>query len=128
VIGKWHLGGTAKYHPLRRGFDEFFGFLHEGHFFVPPPYEGVVSHLRQNEPPYDADNPLLRGPSRSEEREYLTAALAREAESFIGQARRRPFFSICPGTPWRSPMQATAQSQERFAGIADAPAGVCREC
>ena len=25
-IGKWHLGGTAPYHPFRRGFDEFFGF------------------------------------------------------------------------------------------------------
>ena len=41
LIGKWHLGGTAKYFPLRRGFDTFFGFLHEGHYFVPPPYEGV---------------------------------------------------------------------------------------
>ena len=28
LIGKWHLGGTAKYHPYRRGFDEFFGFIH----------------------------------------------------------------------------------------------------
>ena len=29
LFGKWHLGGTAKYNPIRRGFDEFFGFLHE---------------------------------------------------------------------------------------------------
>ena len=28
LIGKWHLGGTAKFHPQRTGFDEFFGFLH----------------------------------------------------------------------------------------------------
>ena len=34
LVGKWHLGGHAKYHPLRRGFDEFFGFMHEGHFLV----------------------------------------------------------------------------------------------
>ena len=33
LIGKWHLGGTAPYHPFRRGFDEFFGFTHEGHYF-----------------------------------------------------------------------------------------------
>ena len=27
VIGKWDLGSKPKYHPLARGFDEFFGFL-----------------------------------------------------------------------------------------------------
>jgi len=39
LIGKWHLGGTAPYHPFRRGFDEFFGFTHEGHYFVPEPWK-----------------------------------------------------------------------------------------
>ncbi len=27
LVGKWHLGYESPYHPLRRGFDEFFGFL-----------------------------------------------------------------------------------------------------
>ena len=40
LIGKWHLGGQAKYHPHRQGFDEFFGFTHEGHYFVPHPTRG----------------------------------------------------------------------------------------
>jgi arylsulfatase A-like enzyme len=119
VIGKWHLGGTEKYHPQRRGFAEFFGFLHEGHFFVPPPYEGVISHLRKNEPPYDAHNPLLRGTQEVTEREYLTDALAREAESFIARNRQRPFFLYLPWNAVHSPMQATVGSQERFAGIKD---------
>ncbi len=47
LIGKWHLGGHAAFHPLRRGFDEFFGFLHEGHFFVRPPYAQVTTMLRR---------------------------------------------------------------------------------
>lgn len=47
LIGKWHLGGHAKYHPIRHGFDEFFGFTHEGHFFLPPPYDGVTTWLRR---------------------------------------------------------------------------------
>jgi len=47
LFGKWHLGGHAAYHPLRRGFDEFFGFLHEGHFFVPPPYQQATTMLRR---------------------------------------------------------------------------------
>ncbi|MCS1409153.1 MAG: Arylsulfatase [Verrucomicrobia subdivision 3 bacterium] len=38
--------GTAKYNPIRRGFDEFFGFLHEGHYFIPPPYQGATPRLR----------------------------------------------------------------------------------
>ena len=26
IYGKWHLGGADKFHPLNRGFDEFYGF------------------------------------------------------------------------------------------------------
>ena len=37
LFGKRHLGGTANFNPIRRGFDEFYGFLHEGHYLVPPP-------------------------------------------------------------------------------------------
>ena len=54
LIGKWHLGGTAKFHPQRRGFDEFFGFLHEGHYFVPPPYADVSTMLRRRALPGNA--------------------------------------------------------------------------
>jgi arylsulfatase A-like enzyme len=35
LVGKWHLGGTPEFHPMRHGFDEFFGFLHEGHMAAP---------------------------------------------------------------------------------------------
>ena len=47
LVGKWHLGGTAPFHPQRRGFDEFFGFLHEGHYYVQPPWQGVTTWLRR---------------------------------------------------------------------------------
>ena len=26
ILGKWHLGGADRFHPLERGFDEFYGF------------------------------------------------------------------------------------------------------
>lgn len=118
-IGKWHLGGHPKYHPLRRGFDEFFGFLHEGHYYVPPPYGGVVPHLRAKEPPYDNDNPLLRGTTPVEEPEYLTGAFAREAVSFIQRNAGKPFFLYVPWNAIHSPMQATKPSYEKFAHIRD---------
>ena len=47
LIGKWHLGGAADYHPMRHGFDEFFGFTHEGHYFLPPPWKEATTMLRR---------------------------------------------------------------------------------
>lgn len=48
LAGKWHLGGTAPFHPQRRGFEEFLGFLREGHYYVPPPWQGLTTWLRRN--------------------------------------------------------------------------------
>ncbi len=143
LIGKWHLGGTARYHPLRRGFDEFFGFLHEGHFYVPPPYRGVVSwlrrqrlpdgrqgrwtspdgtltyttHMHHSEPPYDANNPLLRGGTPVTESAYLTDAWTREAVDFIRRCGDRPFFLCLAYNAVHSPMQAKRETFSRFAHI-----------
>ncbi len=143
LVGKWHLGGTAAYHPLRNGFDEFFGFLHEGHFYVPPPYDGVTTmlrrrvlpaggqgrwsggslvlstHMRHDEPPYDANNPILRGGQPVEESAYLTDALTREAVGFIQRNRQRPFFLYLAYNAVHSPLQAADKYMERFAHIED---------
>jgi arylsulfatase A-like enzyme len=119
VVGKWHLGGTPRYHPSKRGFDEFYGFLHEGHFYVPPPYRGVVSHLRVKEPPYDADNPMLRGTMPIVEKTYLTDAITREALDFIDRHQKEPFFLYVPYNAVHSPMQATVTDLKRFGQIKD---------
>ncbi|MGI8783769.1 MAG: sulfatase family protein [Acidobacteriota bacterium] len=39
LIGKWHLGGQPQYHPTRRGFDHFFGFLGGGNTPMDPTLE-----------------------------------------------------------------------------------------
>ncbi len=145
AIGKWHLGGSAAHNPLRRGFDEFVGFLHEGHFYVPPPYRGVTTMLRRralpgggkglwtspdgklvlsthmghDEPAYDADNPILRGGQPVEEREYLTGVLAREAVDFIGRCAGRPFFLYVAFNAVHSPLQGADANMRRFAHIGD---------
>ncbi len=143
LVGKWHLGGSAPYHPLRRGFDEFFGFLHEGHFFVPPPYRHVTTMLRRktlpdggqgrwidgnlvytthmgnDEPAYDADNPILRGGQPVEENEYLTDALTREAVDFIGRHQRKPFFLYLAYNAVHSPLQGADAYMQRFGHIED---------
>ncbi|MDZ4684654.1 MAG: sulfatase-like hydrolase/transferase [Planctomycetaceae bacterium] len=145
LVGKWHLGGTAKFHPQRRGFDEFFGFLHEGHYYVPQPWSDVTTWLRRkrlpdgsqgrwtspdgrvlwsthmghNEPDYDADNPLLRSSQPVDEQSYLTEAFTREAVRFIDRHRAQPFFLCVAYNAVHSPMQATDADLKRFASIAD---------
>lgn len=145
IIGKWHQGGTAKYHPYRQGFDYFFGFLHEGHYFVPPPYEGVTTMLRRrvlpgggagrwtsadgrtvysthmghNEPDYDANNPLLRGSQPVDEQAYLTDAFTREAVSFIDHNKDRPFFLYMAYNAVHSPLQGADRYMNRFLHIED---------
>ncbi|MEM9280823.1 MAG: sulfatase-like hydrolase/transferase [Verrucomicrobiota bacterium] len=146
MIGKWHLGGTARYQPQRRGFDEFFGFLHEGHYFRPRPYKGMTTwlrrktlpgggegrrtsadgtlvfstHLGRNEPDYDADNPIYRDGQPVEELENLTDAFTREAIQFIQRCGdERPFFLYLSYNSVHSPLQGEASYMERFSGIED---------
>ncbi len=145
LVGKWHLGGTAEFHPQRRGFDEFFGFLHEGHTYVPPPWDGVVSwlrrralpdggkgrwtspdgriiwstHLNNHEPDYDADNPILRSSQPIDERANLTDAFTREACGFIARHRAQPFFLYLAYNAVHSPMQGADAWLAKFAHIPD---------
>ena len=144
LIGKWHQGGTADYHPFRHGFDEFFGFLHEGHYFVPPPYKGVTTMLRRkslpygytgrwvgekgliytdhmggNEPDYDADNPITRGGQPVVETEYLTDALTREAIDFIDRHDDKPFFLYLAYNAVHSPLQGADAYMKKFVHIED---------
>ncbi len=143
LVGKWHLGGAPAYHPLERGFEEFFGFLNEGHFYVPAPYPGVTSFLRrkvlppgagarwtegniiwsshmgQNEPDYDGDNPILRGRRVVSEHEYLTDAFTREAIRFIDRDQDKPFFLYLAYNAVHSPMQGLDAYLQRFPQIED---------
>ena len=145
LIGKWHLGATAKYHPLRRGFDEFFGFLHEGHYYAPPPYGDVTTMLRRktlpggsrgrwvredhrliysthmgyDEPAYDANNPILRAGQPVQETAYLTDAWTREAVEFIGRNQSKPFFLYVAYNAVHSPLQAAGSYMRRFSHVED---------
>ena len=145
LIGKWHQGGTAHYHPFRHGFDEFFGFTHEGHYFVPPPWHGTTTLLRRkflpggptesgyyygdkklhfhnllgNEPDYDANNPIVRGGQPVVETEYLTDALTREAADFIDRHDDKPFFLFLSYNAVHSPLQGANAYMEKFAHIED---------
>jgi len=145
LVGKWHLGATAAYHPQRRGFDEFYGFLHEGHYFVPPPWNGTTTWLRRNalpdgsqgrwtspdgriiwsthmghrEPDYDANNPILRNSQPVAESRHLTDAITQEAVNFIDRHQSQPFFLLAAYNAVHSPLQGAGAYMERFGHIED---------
>jgi arylsulfatase B len=77
------------------------------------------NHVRGNEPPYDADNPMLRGTREITEPAYLTEAFTREAVSFIARNQKQPFFLYVAYNAVHSPMQATPEQLARFAHIGD---------
>jgi arylsulfatase B len=77
------------------------------------------TRLRVNEPPYDDENPVLRGIEPVQEPEYLTRAITREALSFIDRNASRPFFLYLPYNAVHSPMQAPTASVRKFNGIGD---------
>ena len=117
MVGKWHLGNHPPFYPWKRGFDEVYGFLREGRYYLPK--DRAVNHLRAREPDYDRLNPMLRDGREIEEGEYLTSAFAREATSFIRRHADRPFFLYVPFNAPHSPMQATPEDHARFAHVAD---------
>jgi arylsulfatase A-like enzyme len=103
LIGKWHLGHGESFRPLRRGFDEFFGFLGGSHSYFPG--EGA---------------PMYRGEEPIEENEYLTDAIARESVAFLDrQTGEVPFFLCVTFNAVHTPMQADDARLKKFAIIGD---------
>jgi arylsulfatase A-like enzyme len=103
LVGKWHLGTAPEYHPLRRGFDEFFGFL---------------GGARTYDPSRGA--PIYRGDEIVEdESEYLTDAFGREAVSFVERHKGHSFFLELAFNAVHTPMEATDARLAKFASIED---------
>ena len=90
IVGKWHLGGAPEFHPQRRGFDEFFGFLGGAHPYFPG--QGA---------------PIYRGTEAVKEEKYLTDAFAREAVSFVERHKNDPFLLYLAFNAVHTPMHAT---------------------
>jgi len=100
LVGKWHLGSQASMHPLKRGFDEFFGFLGGAHSY------------------FDAGG-ILRGTENVNEMDYTTDAFAREASSFIERHKGKPWMLYLSFNAVHTPMHATDNRLEKFASVAD---------
>ena len=100
-MGKWHLGYEPQFHPQKRGYDEYFGFLAGSHdYFL-----------------NDRPVPILRGTQVVKEDAYLTDALGREAAAFVDRHKDRPFLLMLTFNAVHSPMQATDKYLDRFSSV-----------
>ncbi len=104
MVGKWHLGYAERFHPMKRGFDEFFGFLGGAHPYFNAP--------RSNDP-------ILRGTKPIEKYDYLTDSFGSEAVAFIERHQKEPFFLYLPFNAVHGPMNGAERYMNRFEQIAD---------
>jgi arylsulfatase A-like enzyme len=87
-FGKWHNGSQWPYHPMARGFDEYFGHTsgHWGEYF---------------DPPLEENGRMIRT------RGYIVDVCTDRALGFIDQNKDRPFLCYIPFTtphsPWAAP-------------------------
>ncbi|MEO9890915.1 sulfatase-like hydrolase/transferase [Aurantibacter sp.] len=106
IYGKWHLGGADRFHPTKRGFDEFYGFR-----------GGARSYFEYTEAPKESQNKLERGFGYFEEHDgYLTDALAEESLLFIEKNAKsnKPFFAFLSFNAVHTPMDAVPDDLAKF--------------
>ena len=107
IYGKWHQGGADRFHPTKRGFDEFYGFR-----------GGARDYFAYEEDPADSQNRLERGFGNFEEHKgYLTDVLAEDAARFIEVNKEEPFFIFLSFNAVHTPMMATKDDLDRFPNL-----------
>ncbi|WP_430974171.1 sulfatase [Sunxiuqinia rutila] len=106
LVGKWHLGGQPHFHPLKRGFDEFWGYTGGGHdyFTSEPDGKGYKSPIECN---YKEPSAIT----------YITDDKGAECVDFIGRHKDEPFFLFASFNAPHTPMQATKADLELYQHI-----------
>ena len=109
MVGKWHLGQETKFHPVSRGFQEYFGFLGGARSYFPiagaNPLVGARMYRGLDVLPYDQS--------------YTTDTFSREATAFIDRHAKEPWFLYLTFNAVHGPMHATEKYLTRFPNIAD---------
>jgi arylsulfatase A-like enzyme len=95
VFGKWHNGTQYPYHPLGRGFEEFYGFTsgHWGHYFSPP---------------LEWKDQWVRGNG------YLPDDITNRAIRFLEDHHKEPMFCYVAYNTPHSPFQVPEEFYRRF--------------
>lgn len=108
ALGKWHLGVADGFHPMDRGFDEYYGCLSGSRSYWA--YDEVPKHnrgLMRNRAVIDPEP----------EDYYFTDALSDEAVDFIERHADEPFLLYVSYTAVHTPMHAKQEVLEQHADI-----------
>jgi arylsulfatase A-like enzyme len=106
LIGKWHLGGTAAYSPLKNGFDYFFGNRTGALDYVSHKGDNGIHDLYENGQPVYPEG-------------YMTDLIGGKVIDYIRKAGKTPFFLsvqfTAPHWPWQGPGDAAYPDTARLA-------------
>jgi arylsulfatase A-like enzyme len=119
IIGKWHLGAhIPTSHPMKRGFDEFYGHLGGGHVYFPE----KLTIRRSQDAKGESESYrtwLMKNFEPVPPRKYLTDDFSDEAVSFVERNRDWPFFLFLSYNAPHTPLEATEKYLNRFSDIQD---------
>ena len=102
-IGKSHLGYEPEFHPLKRGFDFYFGFLGGAHDYLD--FDGR------------GRDPVQRNGKPVPQEDYLTDSLGREAAQFIEKNKGQPWFTYLAFNAVHAPMEAPEKYTSQFSSL-----------
>lgn len=106
LIGKWHLGDKTQNHPLKNGFDYFWGFISGARNYFYNPNEVNRNSIRN----------VVENYSQTKFEGYLTDVLGEKAISFIDKNNQsnNPFFLFLSFNAPHTPMQAKEEVLQKF--------------
>ncbi|HRR15736.1 MAG TPA: sulfatase-like hydrolase/transferase, partial [Bacteroidales bacterium] len=110
MSGKWHVGSQSEVHPLRRGFDRYFGLIDgAGSYFKPIAYRPNMKPVR-----WMLDDKDFFPPDTGF---YMTDAIGDYALSFIKERdKNEPFFLYMAFTAPHWPLHALPEDIEKYRG------------
>lgn len=108
-IGKWHQGDMPEYHPNKRGFEYFYGFIagSRSYFYRP----------NREDKPGNTHNLQLNGVQQKFDG-YLTDILANNAAEYIDEQSEKdqPFMLYLAFNAVHTPLEATKEDLKLFEG------------
>ena len=108
LVGKWHLGDAPQFHPLKRGFDEFWGYTGGGHDYFTASADGT-----------GYKTPIACNYKKPQPITYITDDKGDECVSFIKRHKETPFFLFASFNAPHTPMQATKKDLKLYSHIKD---------
>ena len=104
-FGKSHMGYAPQFHPYKRGFDEYFGFL-----------GGMHDYLNAEA---DKNDMILEGTEQIKDLSYTTDSFAQKAANFIQKNSKSPWLCYLAFNAVHMPLESTTKYLARFPNIKD---------